>query len=253
MIELLTWENLAALTALASLEIVLGIDNVVLIAILSGRLPERVQSRARKTGLLAAMVMRILLLLVITQILKLGGEVFEILGHPFSWKDLIVIVGGAFLIGKATHEIHESLEGHREETAAQKAKATFVGVIAQIMVMDAVFSMDSVITAVGMVKQDQPGALAIMITAIVLAVLVMLLAADPIARFISKHPTTKMLALSFLMLVGIVLVADGFGQHVRRGYIYSAMAFSLFVEVLNLTAKKRRMKKAGKRAMGSGQ
>ncbi|MCL4211655.1 MAG: TerC family protein [Phycisphaeraceae bacterium] len=246
--HLLTLENLAALLTLAGLEIVLGIDNIVFISILAAKLPPERQQRARTIGLLLAMVMRIALLLAITWVMGLTRTLFTL---PFfspgeateiSGRDLILIVGGAFLIAKATHEIHDKLEGSHETLHQPKASARFPSVIAQIIMMDLIFSLDSVITAVGMVKAPKGeslfGPIAIMVTAIVISIVVMLLFAGAIGRFIERHPTTKMLALSFLLMIGVMLAADGFGQHIPKGYIYSAMAFSLFVELLNLRVKK---------------
>jgi predicted tellurium resistance membrane protein TerC len=243
LIELFTAENFAALLTLTTLEIVLGIDNVVFIALLAGKLPESQQANARRVGLFMAMFVRIVLLFCISWIMGLSEPFFTIFDHGISGRDLILILGGGFLIFKATHEIHDKLEGSKETLHAPKAAVSFKSVIAQIVALDVVFSLDSVITAVGMVK-DNPASpwipLTIMITAIVVAIGVMLAFAGFIADFIERHPTTKMLALSFLMLIGVVLVAEGFHQHIARGYIYSAMAFSVFVEVLNLRVKAKK-------------
>ncbi|MCG3137011.1 MAG: hypothetical protein HJJLKODD_00852 [Phycisphaerae bacterium] len=231
---LLTVENGIALLTLAALEIVLGIDNIVFIAILSGKLDPKVQNKARKIGLLAAMGVRILLLLCISWIMKLTNELFTLYGHGFSGKDLILLGGGLFLIIKATLEIHHKLESAEEVHLPRKKSASFAAVIGQIMMIDIVFSLDSVITAVGMSQVIQ-----VMIAAVVLAVLVMMIFANPVSGFIEKHPTMKMLALSFLMLIGVMLVADGVGGDIPRGYIYFAMAFSLGVEILNIKVRAR--------------
>jgi len=226
------WISLATLTAL---EIVLGVDNIIFISILVDRLPATQRQRARVLGLGAAMISRILLLLSIGAMMRLVQPLFSIVGREFSGRDLILFIGGLFLLYKATREIHEMVEGdsdHERAVAASK----FGQVILQIMVLDIVFSLDSVITAVGMADH-----LAVMVTAVVLAVLVMMWAATPIADFVQLHPTVKMLALSFLMLVGVTLVADGLGFHVPKAYIYFAIAFSLLVEMLNLRAAKRRL------------
>jgi predicted tellurium resistance membrane protein TerC len=230
MTELFTSENLIALLTLSSLEIVLGIDNIVFISILVGKLPQRRQARARQLGLLLAMGMRIALLLAISWVMGLTEPLFSIaaIGQDFSGRDLILLFGGLFLVGKATWEIHDKLEGSEHGQAAPRA-ASFGAILVQIVLLDIVFSLDSVITAVGMASE-----VAIMVTAVVIAVLVMMVFAGRIGAFIERHPTLKMLALSFLLLIGVVLIADGFGQHVSKGYIYFAMAFSLFVELLNL-------------------
>jgi len=221
-------ETWIALLTLTVLEIVLGIDNIIFISILAGKLPAGEQPRARTVGLTLAMVTRILLLLSLTGIMRLTRPLFSPFGHPFSGRDLILLLGGLFLLWKGTREIHDKLEGE-EGRQNVKAGATFGGVIVQIALLDIVFSLDSVITAVGMVRQ-----VGVMIAAIVLAVLVMLVAAGPISNFVHRHPTLKMLALSFLLLIGVTLIADGLGQHIPKGYVYFAMGFSLFVESLNL-------------------
>jgi len=221
-------ETWIALLTLTVLEIVLGIDNIIFISILAGKLPAGEQPRARTVGLTLAMVTRILLLLFLTGIMRLTLPLFSPFGHPFSGRDLILLLGGLFLIWKSTREIHDKLEGE-EGRQNVKAGATFGGVIVQIALLDIVFSLDSVITAVGMVRQ-----VGVMIAAIVLAVLVMLVAAGPISNFVHRHPTLKMLALSFLLLIGVTLIADGLGQHIPKGYVYFAMGFSVFVESLNL-------------------
>lgn len=219
-----------ALLTLTALEIVLGIDNVIFISILADKLPPDQRKRARLLGLSLAMLMRIALLLTINWIANLTNTLFTIGSHGFSGRDLILLGGGLFLIYKATTEIHEKLEG--EEHAAQTGTpkhASFASVIVQILLLDIVFSLDSVITAVGMAEDIE-----VMIAAVVIAVLVMLVASGPLAAFVSKHPTVKMLALSFLLLIGTTLVAEGWGFHISKGYIYAAMAFAVFVEILNL-------------------
>ncbi len=225
-----------ALVTLTLLEIVLGIDNIVFISILSGRLPEEERPRAMRIGLGVAMGSRILLLLAIAWIMRLTAPLFEVLGHAISGKDLILMAGGLFLLGKATTEIHAKLEGeagHVEREGAQKWGTTFAGVIVQILLLDMVFSVDSVITAVGMAED-----VAVMVIAIVVAVIIMMVAATRVSAFVNRHPTVKMLALSFLLLIGMSLVAEGLDQHIPKGYIYFAMGFSLFVEMLNLRLAK---------------
>jgi len=224
-----------ALLTLTVLEIVLGIDNIVFISVLTGRLPRAEQPRARAVGLGLAMIMRILLLLTISWVIGLTAPFFTLVGVEFSGRDLILIGGGIFLLAKATTEIHAALEGGEDGSdAATVSAASFGGVIVQIGLLDIVFSLDSVITAVGMAN-DIP----VMIIAIVIAIGVMLLASGPLSRFVEEHPTVKMLALSFLLLIGMSLVADGFDVHIPKGYIYFAMGFSVFVEVLNLRLRRR--------------
>jgi predicted tellurium resistance membrane protein TerC len=220
-----------AFATLLALEIVLGIDNIVFISILAGKLPAAQQAKARYVGLGLAMVMRIILLFSISWVIGLTAPLFTVFQQEISGRDIILLVGGLFLIAKSTHEIHQRLEG--EAHAAVAAAASFSSVIIQILLLDIVFSLDSVITAVGMVNDIN-----IMISAVVIAVLFMMAFAGPIGRFVERHPTVKMLALSFLLLIGMTLIAEGFDQHLPKGYIYSAMAFSVFVEVLNLRAKK---------------
>ena len=232
---LLSTENLIALLTLTSLEIVLGIDNIVFISILVSKLPREQQARARRLGLLLAMGMRIALLLAITWVMGLTQPLFALLDHPFTGRDLILLLGGLFLVAKATWEIHDKLEGHAHEAAVRPIPARYGSILVQIMLLDIVFSLDSVITAVGMARN-----VAIMVAAVVVAVLTMMAFAARIGAFIEEHPTMKMLALSFLLLIGVVLIADGFGQHVSKGYIYFAMAFSLFVEILNLRLRRAR-------------
>ena len=225
-------ETWIALFTLTVLEIVLGIDNIIFISILAGKLPESEQGRARRVGLALAMLMRIGLLLSLTWIMRLTAPLFAVLGHPISGRDLILIVGGLFLIAKSTFEIHDKLEGEQGH-ANPRGRATFAAVIGQIVMLDIVFSLDSVITAVGMARQ-----VGVMVAAVVIAVAVMMVAARPVSDFVHRHPTVKMLALSFLLLIGVALLADGLGQHISKGYIYFAMGFSVFVEMLNLRIRK---------------
>ena len=224
------WIAFATLTAL---EIVLGIDNIIFISILAGKLPADQREKARIIGLSLAMVMRVLLLLVLTWIVKLTAPLFEVVGKEISGRDLILIGGGLFLLAKSTFEIHDNLEGEHGDKS-KKVAASFASVIIQILLLDIVFSLDSVITAVGMVDE-----LTIMIAAVVVAIGFMLLFSGHIARFVEKHPTIKMLALSFLILIGVTLIAEGLGQHVSKGYIYFAMGFSVMVEMLNIKMRAR--------------
>jgi predicted tellurium resistance membrane protein TerC len=246
--ELLTFESLTALVTLTGLEIVLGIDNVVFIAILAGKLPAHRQALARRLGLGLAMAMRILLLFAIGWVMGLTAELFALPRfwtsaaadqHAVSGRDLILLIGGLFLVGKATYEMHDKLEGKEETT--RSAPSSFVTVIVQIMLLDIVFSLDSVITAVGMVQTSVEApwvGMTIMITAVVLAVGVMLAFAGRISGFVAQHPTMKMLALAFLILIGVMLFAEGLHAHIPKGYIYFAMAFSLTVELLNMRLRK---------------
>lgn len=227
---------LIAFLTLTVLEIVLGIDNIVFISIVSGKLPESVQPKARLVGLALAMVMRILLLLSLVWIMRLTAPLFEILSQEISGRDLILIVGGLFLIGKSTFEIHDKLEGEEGRKSA-KVYPSFSSVIIQIILLDIVFSLDSVITAVGMVDK-----IAVMISAVVIAVIFMMIFSTAISNFVHKHPTIKILALSFLILIGLSLVIEGFDQHISKGYIYFAMAFSVFVEMLNIKIRGRKEK-----------
>ncbi len=235
-----TVENLIALVTLTAIEIVLGIDNIVFIAILTGRVKKEAQDRVRRIGLVLAMVMRILLLLSITWVMSLTRPLFSVLENEISGRDIILIVGGLFLIAKATHEIHKKVEGGFAEIPgdAGAGRATVRSVLIQIILLDLVFSLDSVITAVGMAQS-----IWVMITAVVISVGVMLAFAGAISRFVERHPTVKMLALSFLVLIGVVLVGDGLGHHVPKGYVYFAMAFSLGVELLNIRAGTRASRK----------
>jgi predicted tellurium resistance membrane protein TerC len=222
------WISLVTLTVL---EIVLGIDNIIFISILAGKLPHQQQAKARTIGLSLALITRILLLCSIYWLTKLTADLFELFGTGFSGKDLVLLLGGLFLIWKSVHEIHGTMEGggHDEK---QRRGAGFGSVIAQIVMIDIVFSLDSVITAVGLAKE-----IGVMIAAVTLAMIVMLVAAAPISNFVNRHPTIKMLALSFLLLVGVMLVAEGFDQHIERGYVYFAMAFSFVVEMLNMKVR----------------
>jgi predicted tellurium resistance membrane protein TerC len=226
-----TSDGLLALVTLTFLEVILGVDNVIFISILSGKLPAAQQPKTRRVGLLAAMVMRILLLLSIAWIIRLTAPLFTVFGREISGRDLILIAGGLFLLGKATLEIHERLEGEEGHGSARVA-ASFSAVIAQIMLLDIVFSLDSVITAVGMADE-----IAIMVAAVMLAVGIMMLSAEQISGFVNRHPTLKVLALSFLLLIGVSLIGDGLGMHVPKGYIYFAMGFSVFVEMINLRVR----------------
>jgi len=264
--ELLTFPALMAFLTLLALEVVLGVDNVVFIAIVTGRLPESQRGKARTLGLSFAAIGRILLLLAITWVIRLQEHVlFTLLEHSFTAKDLVLLLGGLFLVGKATWEIHHSLglflvgkatweihhslEGLAHDPSQKSTSLGMGGAIAQILMLDLVFSIDSVLTAVGMVKPDDYTQawvpLAIMIAAVLGAIGIMLTFAGPLSRFVERHPTMKILALAFLILIGVVLVAEGFHKHIPRGYIYFAMAFSLGVEILNLIATARRKRMMG--------
>ncbi|MFY8095243.1 MAG: TerC family protein [Niveispirillum sp.] len=230
------WASLATLTAL---EIVLGIDNIIFISIMANRLPEAQRAKARQVGLALALIMRLGLLASIAWIVSLTEPLFTVFDLAISARDLILLGGGLFLLWKGTQEIHHTMEGQHEEEGSSRAVATFGGVIAQIMVLDIVFSLDSVITAVGMATD-----LSVMVTAVIIAVAVMLFAAGPTSKFVQDHPTVKMLALAFLILVGVALIADGLHFHIPKAYLYFAIAFSIGVESLNLIAAKRRKAKA---------
>ena len=241
MIELLSnpavWAAFATLTVM---EVVLGIDNIVFISVLVSRLPKEQADRARQVGLGLALVFRIILLLFISWIIGLDTHLFELFGHSYTWKDLILLAGGLFLIYKATHEMHAEIEEPHDENLAKTAKAAFSAIIAQIIVIDMVFSIDSIITAVGMAQHVE-----VMIAAVIVAVGLMFVASGPIAGFVARHPTTKMLALAFLLLIGVSLVADGVGYHIEKGYIYAAMAFAVLVEAVNIFAKSRKAARGG--------
>lgn len=226
------WASLVTLTAL---EIVLGIDNLVFIAILAARLPAEAQAGARKVGLALALITRLALLATIVWITHLTAPLFELFGRAISWRDLVLLVGGFFLVFKGTREIHHAIEGGQAHSVARHPMSTFAAVVTQIVLLDIVFSLDSVITAVGMANEFW-----VMGTAVAIAVAIMLMASGPLAAFIEKHPTVKMLALSFLLLIGMTLIADGAGFHVPRTYVYAAIAFSLGVEALNQAAARRR-------------
>ncbi len=229
-----------ALATLTVMEVVLGIDNLIFISVLSNKLPEHLRSKARRIGIGAALVLRLALLATIAIIIKLTTPVFELFGQPFSWRDLILIGGGLFLIWKATTEIHHSVDPDPGPDSLNAAVvATSMGAaIVQILLLDLVFSLDSIITAVGMTTH-----VPIMVVAVIIAVLTMLLAADPLARFVHNNPTVLMLALAFLLLIGTTLVADGFGAPIAKGYIYAAMAFSVLVESLNMLARRARQRR----------
>lgn len=226
-------EAWVALVTLTVLEIVLGIDNIIFISILSGKLPVEQQAKARTVGLALATITRVLLLLSLAWVMSLTAPLFAVFSNEISGRDLILLLGGLFLIGKSTHEIHDKLEGS-EGKATGKVKAKFSSIIIQILLLDIVFSLDSVITAVGMARHIE-----IMIAAVVIAVVVMMLSAGAISNFVERHPTVKMLALSFLLLIGVTLIAEGFDQHISKGYVYFAMAFSVFVEMLNLRLRSK--------------
>jgi predicted tellurium resistance membrane protein TerC len=230
----------AAFGTLTVLEIVLGIDNIVFISVLVSRLPKAQADRARQVGLALALVFRILLLLVLSWIIGLDSDVFELFGIGFSWKDIILLGGGLFLIYKATHEMHAEIEEPHDESLAATAKAAFSAIIVQIILIDMVFSIDSIITAIGMAQHVE-----VMIAAVIVAVGLMFVASGPIAGFVARHPTTKMLALAFLLMIGISLVADGLGFHIEKGYIYAAMGFSVLVEAVNILAKQRKLARGG--------
>lgn len=235
MLELLANPNAwIAFGTLTVMEIVLGIDNIIFISVLVSRLPKEQADRARKLGLALALVFRILLLLVISWIISLTQPAISAFGLDLSWKDIILIAGGIFLVYKATHEMHAAVEEPHEAEIAAKARAAFATIIGQIIVIDLVFSIDSIVTAVGMADDVE-----VMIAAVVVAVGVMFVASGPVAKFVADHPTTKMLALAFLLLIGVTLVADGLGFHIPKGFIYSAMGFSVMVEAINIFAKNR--------------
>lgn len=229
-----------ALATLVAMEIVLGIDNLIFISILTNKLPEQFRSKARRIGISMALVMRLGLLSTIAWIVQLTEPVIDVFGHTFSWKDMILIAGGLFLLWKATSEIHHSVDPRAKEETKASSTVTlgFAAAIGQILVLDIVFSIDSIITAVGMTEH-----LPIMIIAVVSAVIVMLVAADPLAKFINDNPTVVMLALGFLIMIGMTLIAEGFGAHVPKGYVYAAMAFSTLIEILNIMSRRAREKR----------
>ncbi|MEZ5344662.1 MAG: TerC family protein [Pyrinomonadaceae bacterium] len=226
-------EVLIALLTLTVLELVLGIDNIIFISILSGKLPKEQQAKARFIGLSLALVMRVILLFSLSWIIGLTYPLFSFFGHSFSGRDLVLLIGGLFLIGKSTHEIHGSLEGEQGHQS-NRVYASFASVIVQITLLDMVFSLDSVITAIGMVKE-----LWVMIVAVVISIVAMMFFANPIGQFVERHPTVKMLALAFLLLIGFTLTAESFHVEIPKGYIYGAMAFSVFVELLNMRLRRR--------------
>jgi predicted tellurium resistance membrane protein TerC len=230
----------AAFLTLTVMEIVLGIDNIVFISVLVSRLPKEQADRARRLGLSLALIFRIALLLVLSWIIALDSDVFTLFGIGFSWKDIILIGGGLFLIYKATHEMHAEIEEPHAASLAETAKAAFSAIIVQIILIDMVFSIDSIVTAVGMAQHVE-----VMIAAVIVAVGLMFVASGPIAGFVAKHPTTKMLALAFLLLIGVSLVADGLGFHIEKGYIYAAMGFSVLVEGVNIISKQRKALRRG--------
>jgi predicted tellurium resistance membrane protein TerC len=229
------WASLIALTAM---EIVLGIDNIVFISVIVGKLPPEQAKRARQIGLLLALIFRVILLFSLFWLTHLETAVFTLFGEPFSWRDLVLIAGGLFLIYKATIEIHADVEGGPHKVSAgPKVYASFGAIVSQIAVIDMVFSIDSILTAIGMAEHIE-----VMIAAVIIAIGVMYVASGPVAGFIERHPTTRMLALSFLLMIGLALVADGLGFHIPRGYLYAAMAFSSIVELLNVLSKRNRAK-----------
>ncbi|HEX4299224.1 MAG TPA: TerC family protein [Devosia sp.] len=227
-----TWIAFATLTVM---EVVLGVDNVIFISVLVSKLPKEQSDRARRIGLSLALVFRIALLLVLSAIIALAAPVFSAFGHDFSWRDIILFAGGAFLIYKAVHEMHAEIEEPHAPGLQQRAKAALSAIIAQIILLDLVFSIDSIVTAIGMAQHVE-----VMIAAVVVAVGLMFIASGPIAGFVSRHPTTKMLALAFLLLIGVSLCADGIGFHIDKGYIYAAMGFAVLVEAINIFSRRRR-------------
>jgi len=232
------WASLVTLTVM---EIVLGIDNIVFISVIVGKIPPEQAKRARQIGLLLALVFRVILLFSLFWLTHLESDLFVLFGEPFSWRDLVLIAGGLFLIYKATVEIHQDVEGGPHKVSAgPKIYASFGAIVSQIAVIDMVFSVDSILTAIGMADH-----IGVMIAAVVFAIAVMYLASGPVAGFIERHPTTRMLALSFLLMIGLALVADGLGFHIPRGYLYAAMAFSAIVELLNVVARRNRTKPKG--------
>jgi predicted tellurium resistance membrane protein TerC len=232
------WASLVALTAM---EVVLGIDNIVFISVIVGKLPPAQATRARQIGLLLALVFRVVLLFSLFWLTHLETAVFTLFGEPFSWRDIVLIGGGFFLIYKATVEIHHDVEGGAEKVpTGPRLYASFGAIVSQIAIIDMVFSIDSILTAIGMAEHIE-----VMVAAVIIAIAVMYLASGPVAGFIERHPTTRMLALSFLLMIGLALVADGLGFHIPRGYLYAAMAFSAIVELLNVLARRNREKRQG--------
>lgn len=237
MLELLVDPNAwIAFATLTVLEVVLGVDNVIFISVLVSKLPKEQAERARQIGLSLALIFRVLLLLVLSWIIALTTPVFSGFGHDFSWRDIILIAGGLFLLYKSVHEMHTEIEDPQEPGLKQQAKAALSGIIVQIVIIDMVFSIDSIVTAIGMAQHVE-----VMIAAVIVAVGLMFLASGPIASFVSRHPTTKTLALAFLLLIGVSLVADGLGFHIDKAYIYAAMAFAVLVEAVNIVAQQRRI------------
>jgi predicted tellurium resistance membrane protein TerC len=232
-------EHVIALIALTAMEIVLGIDNIVFISVLVSRCPPRDAKRARQIGLSLALIFRVVLLFGLTYLMRLKYPVFALFGREFSWHDVILIVGGLFLIAKATHEIHAEVEADEAAPGAAPAYAAFSLIVMQIVVVDLVFSIDSIVTAIGMAQDIE-----IMVAAVVIAMIVMYVASGPVARFVAEHPTTKMLALAFLVMIGVALVADGFEFHIPRGYIYVSMVFAGAVELFNVLARRNRVRKS---------
>ena len=239
-------QNLPGLLTLTVLEVILGIDNVIFITILAGKLPASSQGLARQIGLAVALISRILLLMCITWVMKLDQELFTFLGHGISWKDLILIGGGLFLLGKATHEIYENVEKPEDHASGEsegqgepvRSMASFMtSFLIQVVTLDVIFSLDSVITAVGLI--NDPAKISIMVAAVVLAVIVMIIFAKPVGDFVQRHASIRVLALSFLVLIGTLLVAEGFGQHIEKGYVYFAMAFAFSMELLNMRMRSK--------------
>jgi len=241
MIDLLLDPNAwVAFATLTLLEVVLGVDNVIFISVLVSKLPKEQADRARRIGLALALVFRILLLLVLSWIIALTAPVFTAFGHGFSWRDIILLAGGAFLIYKSVHEMHAEIEDPHEPGLQQQAKAALSGIIVQIVIIDMVFSIDSIVTAIGMAQHVE-----VMIAAVIVAVGLMFLASGPISNFVASHPTTKMLALAFLLLIGVSLAADGVGFHIDKAYIYAAMGFAILVEAVNIISKQRKLAASG--------
>jgi predicted tellurium resistance membrane protein TerC len=241
MIDLLLDPNAwVAFATLTVLEVVLGVDNVIFISVLVSKLPKEQADRARRIGLALALIFRILLLLVLSWIIALTTPVFTAFGHGFSWRDIILLAGGAFLIYKSVHEMHAEIEDPHEPGLQQQAKAALSGIIVQIVIIDMVFSIDSIVTAIGMAQHVE-----VMIAAVIVAVGLMFLASGPISNFVASHPTTKMLALAFLLLIGVSLAADGVGFHIDKAYIYAAMGFAILVEAVNIISKQRKLAASG--------